>query len=121
MSDSISQPADDSMKSSTNVGKQIVSHESDFIYPSMSLPKKHSIPYLKLVEDTKKYKRDQLYFLENPKLLYSPDFYYESPRIESYSNFEDEGLSIGIFQSASSTRCFSRRHFLNVYFSNQTC
>ena len=87
------------------VDKEVTYQGLTLLVSLKSLPEKHSVPYLKLIEDTKKYKKDQLYFLENPKLLYNPDFYYEGfPFYDrKHLKFEDEGLSIGIFQSASST------------------
>ena len=112
MDNSTSQSSNDFVNS-YQVDKEVTYQGFDFTCQPKSLPEKHSVPYLKLIKDTKKYKKDQLYFLENPKPLYNPGFYYEGLSIfdTKYLRFEDEDLSIGVFQSVSSMDASPKKVF----------
>ena len=106
------------LESGANVDGQVAGQEFDFTCQPKSLPKEHSIPYLKLIGDTKKYKKDPLYFLENPKLLYNSHFYCGSRHSSLWSPtaLEYDGFSIGAFKSASLTDV-SLDEFFSMYIS----
>jgi hypothetical protein len=82
----------------TNIEDQVTGLEFDFSCKPISLSKEYPVQFSRLVEDTGKYTKDRLHFLKNPEVLCD-------------STFCRDDLSIGIFQSASLGRYFSRQVF----------
>jgi hypothetical protein len=73
----------------------------DVIRQPMDLPEEHSTLLSSLIEEIKKYKKGQPYFLENPKSMYDPSIYPDrlSAVVDtSRKRLLKEGLSIGVAQ-----------------------